>query len=314
MNDFLSALAIILSVGVIFVNGFTDAPNSIATVISTGTLSMGKACLFGSIFNFLGVLVGSLFSLRVADFVISLGSFGDESKKCVSIVFFVVIFFALLCSCFGLPSSESHAMLCAMLGVGLAMGNTENELKKVGTVFVFMCVSSIFALSLGCLSSRLFSKKQSFKLPQILASFLGSFMHGWQDGQKFIGILCALLLGGKGDSFPPFYIILVVSVVMSLGTLIGGKKIIETMGNGIVSLCDRLAFASDLTSSISLLVFSYLGIPVSTSNIKSLAILGVGLGDMQKIKKKAITKILVVSVITFPVCILLGYLIALLFK
>jgi PiT family inorganic phosphate transporter len=130
-------------------------------------------------------------------------------------------------------------------------------------------------------------------------------MHGWQDGQKLIGIALTVLYTGGGHI--PFYIPVSVGIILALGTLLGGKRIIKTLGVDLVKLSSTSALCSDLGAYACLAVFSLFGIPLSTSNVKSFAIIGSGLGADERINKKATIKVILTSTATFPICFLLGY-------
>ena len=299
-----SVLAIALCYGVVLVNGFTDAPNSVATAIYTGAISQKRALLLCSVFNFLGVLIASLFNSKIARFVFSLdeGKGQDSAVACATL--FSVIIFSIGCWYFALPSSESHALISALAGSSFFKSNSPFLIKKVGYVFVFMVFSCVFAFIASYISSRTIPKKILHKRTQILCCALNSFMHGWQDGQKLIGIIATLLLV---EFKAPFYIIISVAFTMALGTLIGGKRIIKTLGSDLVSLNSHMATCSDLGSYVTLLAFSLFGAPLSTGNVKALAIVGAGKGNGGKINKKATIKVILTSIATFPLCFLLGY-------
>ncbi len=132
-------------------------------------------------------------------------------------------------------------------------------------------------------------------------------MHGWQDGQKLLSII-AILLGIKlnSDSSAPCWLILTVSLVLALGSYMGSSKIIKSLGNDIVPLNNKSAFISDIGTYLSLFVFSLFGAPISTGNVKSLAIIGAGLSEGEKVNKKVALRLALVSVATFPVCFIIG--------
>ena len=132
-------------------------------------------------------------------------------------------------------------------------------------------------------------------------------MHGWQSGLKFLGIICFLLSINISVRKPPFFLMLSVGLTLFFGALMGGKRIISSMGENLVKLGHRGAFFSDIGTYLTLLVCSILGMPVSTGNIKCLAIMGVGFYDGERINKKTTTKLFVSFIAVFPICFLMGY-------
>lgn len=294
-----------LAYAVILINGWTDAPNSIATAVASRAISYKKATLLCAFFNFIGVIFAGIFSSSVAKFVFSLGDYDSYVSLGISVVFLTMLLFGVISWLFGLPSSESHAMITAMSGTSLAVSKVPSGLKSVGYVFVFMIFSCILAFVLSLVIKRLFVWSLPYKKLQLLSCSLTSFMHGWQSGLKFVGIIAFLLniniLTGK---IPPF-IIISISVALSLGALLGGKRIIESMGDNLVKLSHSSAFFSDISTYLTLLICSLLGMPVSTGNIKCLAIMGVG--NKGSINKKTATKLIISFIAVFPICFIISY-------
>ncbi len=302
---------LILAFGVLIINGWTDAPNSIATAVSSGAISLKKASVLCSFFNFLGVVVACIINTSVAEFVFSLGAFDGYTSMGICSVLATMIIFGVLCWIFGLPSSESHAMIAGMVGAAYAALGDTRGLKNVGYVFVFMVFSCALAFALSYFSRKIFKWRLPYKRLQILSCSLTSFMHGWQSGLKFIGII-AFLLGIKISSVGvPVFLMLSVGITLGLGALMGGKRIIDSMGKNLVNLRHVSAFSSDIGTYLSLLVCSLLGMPVSTGNIKCLAIMGAGYAEGQGINKKTAIKLFVSFIAVFPVCFLISYLIML---
>ena len=299
---FFDVLAIFLCVGVVLVNGFTDAPSVVATAVCTGAIRLKNALWLCAICNFLGVLLAYLLGSKIARFVFSLS--GANSSKIACATLLCVVIFGILAWLFGLPSSESHALLCSLAGASFFTSNSLLGLKKVGYVFVFMIISNIFAFLCSILISRLLKRELHYNRLQACSCGLNALMHGWQDGQKLVGIAIAVL---HTNGAVPLYLPLTVGVILALGTLLGGRKIIKTLGHDLVSLEQGSALCSDLGAYASLFVFSIFGVPLSTSNVKSLAIVGAGLGYGKEINKKATSKVILTSIATFPICFLIGY-------
>ena len=171
----------------------------------------------------------------------------------------------------------------------------------------------VFSCFLSYLFSYLvakFVKKSNFNFKKGLYVSCASlsFMHGAQDGQKFIAIMMFLLgMSENGHSRIPLSLIFVVSTVMCLSTMLGGKKIIDSLSKSIDNLDTPLAFLSDMSSFVTLLICSLLGMPISTGNVRSLSIVGSARAKKVPTNKKMITEILMASVITFPICFLIGF-------
>ncbi len=305
--NFSVPIPLILAYGVLFVNGWTDAPNSIATAVSTGAISFKRASVLCASFNLLGVIIAYFVSTSIAEFVFSLGDFDSYVTMGISIVFLTMILFGVISWYFGLPSSESHAMISGLVGVSFAISGDLTGIKKVGAVFVFMVFSCISAFTLSYLTRRIFKWKLPYKRLQILSCSLTSFMHGWQGGLKFIGIIAFLLGIDITKAKVPIFLMLSVAFVLALGALLGGKRIIASMGENLVKMRHISSFSSDIGTYLSLLICSLLGMPVSTGNIKCLAIMGVGFCEKEAINKKTTIKLFVSFIAVFPICFLISY-------
>ena len=300
-------LAIFLAYAVLFVNGWTDAPNSIATAVSSGAINYKKATYLCGAFNFSGAIFGYLTNLSIAKFVFNLTDFGEHTVVGASIVFLTMTLYGIITYFAGLPSSESHAMLCGIVGVGFAITKSLNNAKKVGDVFVFMVFSCFLAFILGYIIRRILRWNLPYKRLQILSCSLTSYMHGYQSGLKFIGVILFLFGISAHKENIPFFIPLSVSLVLGLGALMGGKRIIHSMGDNLTKIDDRVSFSSDIGTYFSLVICSLLGMPVSTGNIKCLAIMGASYGNNEKINKKTATRLIVSFVAVFPICFLISY-------
>ena len=318
----------ILMLGVILVNGWTDAPNAIATCISTRSMRPKKAIIVAAIFNFLGVLAMTMISSTVAETLHGIANFGDNSSYalialCAGLV--AIVLWAVVAWIFGIPTSESHALIAGVSGAAIAIqkgiaGINSEEWKKV---IVGLILSTILGFVFGYIITKLIEKicknidrrrtKRFFKNLQIFSGGAMAFMHGAQDGQKFIGIfLLAIELSNgiihTGSVTIPFWIMILCSLKMTLGTSIGGYKIIKTVGLKMVKMETYQGASADLASSISLLTSTILGIPVSTTQVKTTAIMGVGASKrLSNVNWRIVKNMFLAWIITFPACGLLGY-------
>ncbi|MDD5899996.1 MAG: inorganic phosphate transporter [Lachnospiraceae bacterium] len=327
-------LAVLLTLGVIFVNGWTDAPNAIATCVATRSMPAGAAIFMSAVFNFLGVLVMSLVNTTVAMTIKNMVNFnGDNRKALIALcaAMFAIVVWAVAAWYFGIPTSESHALIAGLSGAAISLqgglsGINLSEWIKViyglGLSTVLGFVSGFGTSKLTVALCRSMDRKRAnrfFSGAQIAGGAATSFMHGAQDGQKFMGVLLlALFLVNGSDTAtavqPPFWMMLSCSVVMGIGTSIGGKKIIKSVGMDMVRLEKFQGFSADIAASFCLLLSSVFGIPVSTTHTKTTAIMGVGaVKRLSAINFSVVREMVLTWVLTFPGCGLIGFLMAKLF-
>lgn len=317
-----------LTLGVILVNGWTDAPNAIATCVSTRSLSPKKAIIMAAIFNFLGVLVMTLISRAVAQTIYNMVDFGNDSNNALIALcaaLFAIVAWAVAAWFFGIPTSESHALIAGISGAAIAIqggisGINSSEWIKVlyglvlstilGFVLGFVVVKIIILI---CKKIERRKTNKFFKYGQIMGGAAMAFMHGAQDGQKFMGVFMLGIFLANGytsvNEFSiPLWLMILCSIIMSLGTSIGGYKIIKTVGMGMVKMEKYQGFAADTAGAICLLISSLFGIPVSTTHTKTTAIMGVGAAKRLSSVNWSIVKEMVLAwILTFPGCGLLGF-------
>lgn len=324
----------LLTLGVILVNGWTDAPNAIATCVSTRAIGVKKAIVMAAIFNFLGVLVMTAINSSVAMTIYNIVDFGGDARMslialCAAMA--AIVIWATAAWYFGIPTSESHALIAGISGAAVAIQNSFSGINGAEWIKVIygIVLSTLLGFALGFLSSKLtvliFKSKNRLKCErffsraQVAGGAAMAFMHGAQDGQKFMAIflLGAAFAGGHAETTSfvvPLWLMVLCSVVMGLGTSIGGYKIIKSVGMDMVKLKPYQGFSADLAATACLLLSSLTGIPVSTTHTKTTAIMGVGAARRMSNVNWSIVKELVLTwVFTFPGCGLLGYLIAKLF-
>jgi len=326
-------VATILTLGVILVNGWTDAPNAIATCVVTRCLSARAAILMAAVFNFLGVFLMSLVNATVAETITKMVDFGNNSHEAIvalSAALFAIVVWATLAWFFGIPTSESHALIAGLSGGAIALhgsfaGVNPDEWVKV---LYGLVISVVMGFGLGWLVCKgvilLFRRVQRrhterfFRGAQIFGAACMSFMHGAQDGQKFMGvILLSMFLSAGEEPVPvdmPVWLMLVCSAVMAFGTSIGGKKIIKSVGMDMVKLEKYQGFSADIAASLSLLFSSLFGIPVSTTHAKTTSIMGVGaVKRLSAINFSVVKEMGLTWILTFPGCGLIGFLMTKLF-
>ena len=326
-------VATLLTLGVILVNGWTDAPNAIATCVVTRCMSARAAIFMAAVFNFLGVFLMSLLSPAVAETITKMVDFGDNSHEAIvalSAALFAIVVWATVAWIFGIPTSESHALIAGLTGGAIALHNSLDGVNAGEWVKVLygLVISVLLGFGLGwgvCkLVTLLFRRvhrkytEKFFRGAQIFGAAAMSFMHGAQDGLKFMGvILLSMFLANGQEPHPvdmPMWLMLVCSVVMGVGTSIGGKKIIKSVGMDMVKLEKYQGFSADIAASISLLFSSLFGIPVSTTHAKTTSIMGVGaVKRLSAINFSVVKEMGLTWILTFPGCGLIGFLMTKLF-
>ena len=281
-------LLVLVALAFDFMNGFHDAANSIATVVSTGVLKPHQAVLMAAFFNFVAVFV---FHLSVANTV-------GKGIVDQGIVDHYVVFGALIGAIawniitwyYGIPSSSSHALIGGIVGASVAKAGTwalipSGILKVVAFIFLspliglvlgallLLAISWIFVRSTPSRVDRLFRRLQLF------SSSLYSLGHGGNDAQKTIGIIWMLLIasGHLGSNDPvPAWVVIACYVTIGAGTMFGGWRIVKTMGQRITKIRPVGGFCAELSGSVALFLATALGIPVSTTHTITGSIVGVG--------------------------------------
>lgn len=328
MNSPMLMVSTILTLGVILVNGWTDAPNAIATCVSTRAIGVRKAIIMAAIFNFLGVLIMTFVNASVAFTIYNMVDFGGDSHLalialCAAMA--AIVIWATAAWYFGIPTSESHALIAGISGAAVAIQNSFSGINGAEWIKVIygIFLSTVLGFILGFASSKItvllfrhqnrLKSERFFSGAQVVGGAAMAFMHGAQDGQKFMAIflLGAAMANGQADvtSFSvPIWLMVLCSAVMGLGTSIGGYRIIKSVGMDMVKLKPYQGFAADFSATICLLLSSLTGIPVSTTHTKTTAIMGVGASRRMSNVNWGVVKDLVLTwVFTFPGCGLLGF-------
>jgi len=328
-------VTVILTIGVILVNGWTDAPNAIATCISTRAIKPKQAILMAAVFNFLGVFVMTMISSKVALTISNMVDFGTDVKAssiALSGALASIVIWATAAWYFGIPTSESHALIAGLTGAAVAYFNSfegVNGAEWIKVVFGLL-LSTFGGFFLGWGIAKLIEvifKSQDrrktnkfFKNAQVGGAAAMAFMHGAQDGQKFIGVFLIGMALAKGQAVQgaieiPIWLMLFCSVIMALGTSIGGYRIIKAVGMDMVKLETYQGFSADLAAALSLLAATlFRGLPVSTTHTKTTAIMGVGAARrIRSVNWGVVREMVLAWVLTFPGCGLLGYLVTRLF-
>ena len=314
--------------GVIFANGFTDAPNAIGSAVACRAISLRQAAVIGVLFNFLGVAVMTLWCDRVAQTVFLMVDL-THTENALGVLgagMMSVCVWAVAAWAFGIPTSESHALLAGLTGAALAAGGTASPAawKKV-LCGLLVCSAAAFFIAWGlgytirklCRAKERVRTQRLFLRGEILSACANAFLHGAQDGQKFMGVMMlALFWAGKaamraqGAFDVPVLVVVVCAGVMGLGTLAGGKRIIKKVGfDMVLGLQAYQACAADAAAALCLLISSLSGLPVSTTNAKTTALMGACAQHRKRsVRWQVAGEMFLAWGITFPGCGALGYL------
>ncbi|TSA26509.1 MAG: inorganic phosphate transporter [Ignavibacteriales bacterium] len=309
-------LLIILALFFDFLNGFHDAANSVATVVSTRVLSPRNAVIWAAFFNFIAFLV---FGLHVA------GTIGKGIID-IKIMDSSIIFATLMGACiwniitwyFGLPTSSSHALIGGLMGAALVKAGPGSLMgsgifKTVIFIFISPTLGLILGVGLGVLVYNLFRKSHPMKVDhifrkgQLISAAAYSLGHGGNDAQKTMGIIAGLLFSAgilqKFDSPGdiPLWVVLSCHAAIALGTMFGGWRIVKTMGQKVAKLRPVDGFCAELGAATTLFISTGLGVPVSTTHTITGSIMGVGsIKGLTNVKWGVAGKIIWAWILTIP--------------
>ena len=328
-------LIAILNIGVIIVNGATDAPNAIATAVSTRAMRSRSAIIMAAICNFVGLVVITMISSAIAHTIFSMVDFGGDSHKALIALMaamVAIIVWGVAAWRFGIPTSQSHSLIAGLTGAAIALIGSFDAINWNEWIKVIygILLSTLMGFGLAWIFyqviKRLFANANRqnanafFRWAQVFTGAGVALMHGAQDGQKFmsifmLAIMMAAGMGTESGSFElPMWLMLICALSMGVGTAIGGEKIIKNVGMDMVKLETFQGFAASFSTLISLVIATFGGLPVSTTHTNTTAIMGVGAAKNPKSVKWSIAIDMVKTwILTFPGCGLLGFLCAKLF-
>ena len=307
-----------------FVNGWTDAPNAIATVVSTRVLSPSKAVVMAVVLNIVGAMSGTAVAETVGKGIVEVKAL-DLLTLGSAVV--TVIAWGTVAWRYGLPISKSHALFSGLAGAAMA---TAGPSALIWSGWQKMLLGLVFSTVLGFVGGfflimlvlRLFHRSTPHKVRgifgrlQILSAAFMAFSHGSNDGQKFIGVFTlALMLGGPLTHMTVFHVtwpvILACSLTMGIGTSVGGWRIMRTMGVKITRLEPHHGFAAETAAGTCIELASRLGIPLSTTHTISTAIMGVGASRKASAVRWGVAgEVVTAWILTFPICGALAWLVA----
>jgi PiT family inorganic phosphate transporter len=302
-----------------FVNGWTDSPNAIATVVSTRVLSPYQAVIMATVLNAVGAMSGTAVAATIGKDIVR-----PEAINLVTVgaAMVGIVFWSTLAWYFGLPTSESHALIAGLTGAALATSGPASLLatgwNKVLIGLMFSTFLGFFGglllmtlLYRGLAHTRPGTVRRTFGRLQILSAAFMAFSHGSNDGQKFIGVFTlSLLLGGIIPEFNvPLWVIILCAATMGIGTAVGGWRIVKTMGLRLTKLEPVHGFAAETGAALTIELATRLGIPLSTTHTISTSIVGVGATRRLSAVRWGLTfEIVAAWILTFPICGAIGWL------
>ena len=303
-----------------FANGWTDAPNAIATVVSTRVLRPYHAVAMAAVLNLVGALVtGTAVAKTIAEGIVSPQVVSLET---VGAAVLAAALWAMGAQVYGMPSSETHALVASLLGAGFASGGF-GALEWSGTqkVVYSLFTSPVIAFGAGFLLMVLIYRafrrtrprtvRRIFGRGQIVSAAFMAFSHGSNDGQKGMGIIAlALFLGGRQSELTiPLWVMILVASTIGLGSAIGGWRVIRTIGLRMTKLEPVNGFAAETAAAAIIVGASRLGIPVSTTHAIGSSIMGVGATRrLSAVRWGVAGEVIGTWVLTWPACMLLGFL------
>ena len=324
----------LLNIGVIVVNGATDAPNAIATVVSTRAMKPKFAILMAAVCNFLGLLLVSLVTSAVAHTIFNMVDFGGNSQQALiarTAAMIAIIVWGAAAWWFGIPTSQSHSLIAGLTGAAIALQGGFGAINggEWMKVVYGILLSTLLGFFLGWANSKIVGRvcrnmdrkrtTKVFRWAQVASGAGVAFMHGAQDGQKFMSIfvLAITLATGVGQADQmvlPIWLMFFCALNMGIGTAVGGERIIKSVGLDMVKLEPFQGFAASAATFFCLILSTFAGLPVSTTHTNTTAIMGVGAAKRKSAVKWGIAVDMVKTwVLTFPGCGLLGFAFAHLF-
>ncbi|MDD3229323.1 MAG: inorganic phosphate transporter [Oscillospiraceae bacterium] len=326
-------ISVVLILAAILVNGGTDAPNAIATCVSTRSISPRAAIFMAAGCNLLGIIVMTKLCPTVAETIYKMVDFGNDAHSatialCAAMI--AIVLWGGVAWIFGIPTSQSHSLIAGLTGAAIAVHNGLAGIHGEEWVKVLygLALSAGLGFGLGWFASKLTGficrKKDRrrtssfFRGAQIFGGALMAFMHGAQDGQKFISVLLMGLYFAIGKTASattvsgamnvPTWMMVLCAITMATGTAIAGPRIIKSVGMTMVKLERYQGFAANMAGAVCLLISNLTGWPVSTTHTNTTAIMGVGSAKRFSAVNWGVAKTMALTwILTFPGCGLIGY-------
>ncbi|MGB4865613.1 MAG: inorganic phosphate transporter [Hyphomicrobium sp.] len=305
-----------------FVNGWTDAPNAIATVVATGVMSPKSAILMAVIMNTIGAMSGTAVAKTVGQGIVVPAVL---TLPAITAAMLSIIAWGTFAARVGMPVSKSHALLAGLAGAGFAGGGLDalqwaGWLKVIIGMVLSIALGSLAALLLGILITWLAGgtkpgrSKPLFDRLSIVAACFMAFNHGLNDGQKFMGVFAMTLFAGGAISefYIPYWVIFICALTMGIGTSAGGWRIIKTVGARMTKLDSWQGFAAQTAAGFTIFGASAYGIPLSTTHTITSGIVGAAASRrVSDVRWSVLLRIVLAWIVTFPVCAVIAFVTAL---
>ena len=328
-------IAAVIALVFSYMNGMNDAANAIATVVATKALTPKRAVWWAGFWIFISCFVFFIIPPSVAE---TMGKGIVDAGKIDHFVILAALtgaaFWTFVCTKFGLPISASHALIGGLIGpVWFGFGREYLIASGIGNILLFIVLSPLIGMVLGFFMHCFFMKvlknsnykksENAFRRLQLFSSAVFSFSFGLNDGQKTMGIVAILLSAALAQNpdngllqllynvdegqFVPYWLMILSYLLISMGTIIGGWKVIKTLGSGLTKVTPVTGFCSELSGSLTLITTAFLGIPVSTTHTVTGAIIGTGLTDgVKSVKWMTAKNIVWAWVLTIPATIVIS--------
>ncbi|HEU5012815.1 MAG TPA: inorganic phosphate transporter [Roseiflexaceae bacterium] len=312
-------IIIVLAVIFDFVNGFHDTANAIATVVATRVLTPMQAVLMAAVLNFIGAATGTAVAKTIGSDIVDTTMI---TQQAIVAALLAAITWNLITWYAGIPSSSSHALIGGL--VGAAIGEAGLRAPKYMTILNTVILPLVASPVIGFVAALIFMilllravaahtpawVQSVFGRLQLLSSALMAYSHGGNDAQKTMGVITLALVayGAQQDFNVPLWVILISATAMALGTASGGWRIIRTMGTRLAELRPIHGFVAETTAGIVIEIASRLGYPLSTTQVISASILGVGASRrLRAVRWNIAGSIITAWIVTIPVCVAIGW-------
>jgi inorganic phosphate transporter, PiT family len=317
-NAFILVMVVIVGLGFDFTNGFHDSANAMATSIATGALKPKVAVAISGLANLLGAFLSLAVAATIAKGIV------DQNVVTISVVFAGLaggVAWNVTTWYFGIPSSSSHALIGGVIGATLVHAGTSAVIWQgvVSKVFIPAVFAPVIAAAVAAAATWLAYRSTAkahdqvraagFRWGQVGTATLVSLAHGTNDAQKTMGILTLALVANGSlakSAATPEWVVIACAVAISLGTYMGGWRIIRTLGKGLIDIEAPQGFASGATSAAVILSSSHFGIPLSTTQVCSGSVVGAGLGRGQAVRWAVFGRMVFTWVVTLPAAAAVG--------
>ena len=302
-----------------FINGFHDTANAIATSVYTRALTAGKAIMLAAVMNFVGALVSDKVAMTIAKGIVDV----ELEQYVILSALIGAIIWNLFTWWRGIPSSSSHALIGSLIGSAIVYTASTQDILWNGVlqkVIIPLFTSPLIGFAVAfcimkvlvtiCAKMTPSKANTTFCRLQVISAAFVAFAHGNNDAQKTMGIITLALITGDmlaSDAGVPLWVKICCATMMALGTSVGGWRIMKTMGGGVTKLQPHGGFVAQTTAALTIELMSFIGAPISTTQVITSSVMGVGCSKrLSAVKWGVAYNILIAWVITLPITMILG--------